>query len=395
MGLNTENNKYINYLKDEKFIEWKLLPNDELNNFWSDFVKSHPEEKENLELADQHFHKIKLSYFEIPEEKRVELRRRLKSSVESFNRKRRLRNLGYVAAACISILIISLIYFQRGFNQSADEAVFSPGYIVGSELESQDIILSSGNNVTSFQENIDIHIQNGNNARVITGESGEKEVKIADNTMNRLIVPYGKRSKIILSDGTKVWLNSGSILEFPSMFEGSNRTVTISGEMYIEVAEDSKHPFVVIAPEFNVQVLGTKFNVTAYEGSSSSVVLVEGSVELKSSAAKEEIILAPNQQALLSDSGTFNRRDVDAGLYTSWKDGYLTFSDTPIMEALKQIERYYNLSFNFGDNVSFAGSECTGKIILSDNLDNVLTALSLISSTNYKRENNSIFIYKN
>jgi hypothetical protein len=169
-------------------------------------------------------------------------------------------------------LIISLIYFQRGFNQSADEAVFSPGYIVGSELESQDIILSSGNNVTSFQENIDIHIQNGNSARVITGESGEKEVKIADNTMNRLIVPYGKRSKIILSDGTKVWLNSGSILEFPSMFEGSNRTVTISGEMYIEVAEaaeiDGKKLIAVgrLIPELQYSIPDAIENASAHLG---------------------------------------------------------------------------------------------------------------------------------
>ncbi len=393
MGLKTENNKYLNYLKDEKFIEWKLLPNDELNDYWNEFISKYPDEKEQLELAEKHFRKIKLSSFDIPKKKRVELKKRLKSSVDRYNRRRRIRNISYVAAACAALLIVTLIYFQKGTSQITDDPVISPGYIVGSELESQDITFTSGNNITSFQENIDIHIQNGNTAQILTDKNGEKEIKIARNVMNKLIVPYGKRSKIILSDGTKVWLNSGSVLEFPSEFEGKTRTVYLSGEMYIEVAEDARHPFIVHAPEFNVQVLGTKFNVSAYEGSGSSVVLVEGSVELRS-AAKKELVLTPNQQALLSDLGTFDKKEVDANLYTSWKDGYLTFNDTPIMEALKQIERYYNLSFNFGDNVSFSGSECTGKIILSENLDNVLTALSLISSTNYKRDNNSIYIYK-
>lgn len=391
MGLKTENNKYINYLKDEMFIEWKLLPNDELDAYWDEYISRHPDQKVQLDLADKHFRKIKCSTYDITEDKSAELKERLKRSINKYNRRRKIINFSYVSAACVAFLIISLFYFKGATKQTADE--ISMGYIVGSELESQDIIFTSGNNTTTFQENIDIHIQSGNTAQIISGKREEKKIKMTENVLNKLIVPYGKRSKIILSDGTKVWLNSGSVLEFPSEFEGKTRTVALSGEMYIEVAEDGRHPFIVQAPEFNVQVLGTKFNVSAYEGSGSSVVLVEGSVELRS-AAKKELVLTPNQQALLSDLGTFDKKEVDANLYTSWKDGYLTFSDTPIMEALKQIERYYNLSFNFGDNVSFSGSECTGKIILSENLDNVLTALSLISSTNYKRDNNSIYIYK-
>ena len=106
-------------------------------------------------------------------------------------------------------------------------------------------------------------------------------------------------------------------------------------------------------------------------------------------------MLIPSEQAILTETGGFVKESVDVNLFTSWKDGYLTFNETPILEALKQIERYYNLSFKFDENIAFSGNTCTGKIILSDNLDNVLTTLTLISSTNYKRENNSIYIYKN
>jgi ferric-dicitrate binding protein FerR (iron transport regulator) len=158
------------------------------------------------------------------------------------------------------------------------------------------------------------------------------------------------------------------------------------------VAPDKQKTFIVQTAGFAVKVFGTKFNVSSY--SHSSVVLVEGSVSLSSTAGSDELVLSPNEQAVLSDMGIFDKKTVDVKRYTSWKDGYLTFYDTPIQEALKQIERYYNLSFNFGNNVSFDGLTCTGKIILSENLDNVMTTLSLISSTVYKKEGKTIYIYK-
>jgi len=140
--------------------------------------------------------------------------------------------------------------------------------------------------------------------------------------------------------------------------------------------------------------VGTKFNVSTYAGSLSSVILVEGSVSLQS-VNKQELFLLPEEQAIYSEStGTFNTQRVDIHSFISWKDGYLTFEDTPITEALKQIERYYNLSFNYDDNVSFQNLTCTGKIILSENLDNVMTALTLISATKYKKEDKLIYIYK-
>lgn len=139
---------------------------------------------------------------------------------------------------------------------------------------------------------------------------------------------------------------------------------------------------------------GTKFNASSYAGSPASVVLVEGSIGLQSDDGKQELRLSPDEQAVYSDNGTFQTKRVDVQPFISWKDGYLTFEDTPVTEALKQIERYYNLSFNYGDEVSFQGITCTGKIILSDNLDNVMTALTLISAMKYKKKDKLIYIYK-
>jgi ferric-dicitrate binding protein FerR (iron transport regulator) len=189
-----------------------------------------------------------------------------------------------------------------------------------------------------------------------------------------------------------VWLNSGSVLEFPAQFTGNNREVRLaSGEMYIEVAPDGKKPFHVRTSDFDVKVYGTKFNVSTYADSPQSVVLVEGRVSLQPTN-KKETFLSPSEQATYSDNGTFNRQKVDVNQFISWKNGYLEFDKTPMTDVLKQIGRYYNLSFDFDNDVNLYKRTCTGKIYLSENLDNVMTTIGLLSSTKYIKDNNQIFI---
>jgi len=186
--------------------------------------------------------------------------------------------------------------------------------------------------------------------------------------------------------------NSGSVLEFPAQFTGNNREVRLtSGEMYIEVATDRQKPFHVRTSDFNVKVYGTKFNVSAYDDSPKSVVLVEGRVSLQS-ANKKETILSPNEQAVYSDNGTFHTQKVHVNQFISWKNGYLEFDKTPMTEVLKQIGRYYNLSFDFDNDVNLLKRTCTGKIYLSENLDNVMTTVGLLSSTICTKKENQIFI---
>lgn len=195
-----------------------------------------------------------------------------------------------------------------------------------------------------------------------------------------------------LADGSKVWLNSGSILKFPVQFKDNNREISlVSGEMYIEVAPNKKKPFRVLSSDFNIKVYGTKFNVSNYEGSAHSVVLVEGSVSLQSSKSKETF-LSPSEQAVYSGNGTFSTQTVNVNQFTSWKNGYLEFNKTPMTEALRQIGRYYNLSFDFEEDSNLQKRTCTGKIYLSENLDNVMTTVGLLSSTKYSKINNKIFI---
>lgn len=393
MRLKTENNSFIRFLKDEKFIEWKLFPTEELDRYWEEYLLLHPEERSNIELAEKYFRNINISSHELPRERKQEAMVRMEHSLRAYHRKHTIRRFAYAGVACIAVLFLSILYFQN-INQLGDKLTFQEDYIVGSELESEDILFITGNRITSFQSSVDIQINNDKTAQVKSIENETEEITIEDYTLNKVIIPYGKRSKIVLSDGTRVWLNSGSSLEFPSTFSGDTREISLTGEIYIEVEPDNNRPFFVHTRGYDIQVYGTKFNVRAYTDTPSSVVLVEGSVSLHS-IDERELFLLPKEQAIFSEAtGVFDKQEVDVHSFISWKDGYLTFEDTPIIEALKQIERYYNLSFNYEDDISFKGLTCTGKIILSDNLDNVMTTLSLISDTKYRRENKLIHIYK-
>ena len=393
MKLKTDYPDFIRYLKNEKFIEWKLFPTNELNAYWNDFLLNNPEEQKNIALAEQHFRQIGFSHSELPQEKKTMALKRLEQSLNGFSRKRKIRRFIYAAAASAAILVLSLIYVDKISNNLHDKAIASNDYIIGSKLKSEDILFITGDKTESFNSNIDIRIDGNETVRIKDGNNDEKEVAIKQNAINKLIVPYGKRSKVVLPDGTEVWLNSGSTLEFPTQFSKNRREIKLSGEIYIEVAHDETKPFYVHTSNFNIRVYGTKFNVSSYPGSASSVVLVEGSVGLQSDK-KGELRLLPNEQAVYDETCTFNKQKVNVHPFICWKDGYLTFEDDPISEVLAQIGRYYNLSFNYEKDATLKDQICTGKIILSDNLDNVLTALSLISLTKYRKENNLIYIYK-
>lgn len=394
MRKNTNDTDFIRFLKDEKFIEWKLFPTDELNSYWFDFLRQHPEERNNFELAENNFQNINITFRELPKEKKHEAINRLVRSLRKYNNRHNFRRITYTITACAMLLLIFIFYINRDIINSEEDFIATNSYIEGNELESEDIMFITGNKTTSFSNNVDILIDGDKTAQVISEDNETEDISIDKNTMNKLIVPYGKRSKIVLSDGTQVWLNSGSSLEFPSSFSSNNREVFLYGEMYIEVAPEKNKLFYVHTSLYDIKVYGTKFNVSSYAESTSSVVLVEGSIALQTTN-KNEILLSPNELSIYSKvSGTFNTTKVDVNPYTSWKDGYLTFDDAPVSEALKQIERYYNLSFNLDEIVSFQGLTCTGKIILSDNLDNVMTALTLISDTKYKKKDKHIFLYK-
>ncbi len=388
--MNKDYKHYKDFLKNKKFILWQIMPTDELNEYWDNFSQENPELVETMDQASNYLKTTGLNKSTLSEFEAAELLNRIQNSIGKNKRKTKfLRIVQFTAAACAAIALVVGINLYL-FN---DKPVAGGEQIIGSLLNSEDIQLITSGKSHTFHNDIEIQLDDQGNAIISQNNVDEKStLSISNDVLNKLIVPYGKRTQLSLSDGSKVWLNSGSVLEFPAQFKGEKREIFLaSGEMFIEVAHDKKKSFHVQTSNFNVKVYGTKFNISIYKDSPQSVILAEGSVSLSSKSTKE-MFLKPNHQAVYSESGTFTTQRVNVSQYTSWKDGYLTFEKTSMQEVLKQIGRHYNLSFSYDTGINIQKRTCTGKIYLSDNLDNVLATLGILTSTKHIKQNGQIYI---
>ncbi len=164
---------------------------------------------------------------------------------------------------------------------------------------------------------------------------------------HRMIVPYGETFKLVLSDGTEVYLNAGSRLTYPERFVGAERWTYLEGEAYFKVAKDSRHPFTVMARGMAIKVLGTEFNMRSYQGEEAQVALLEGSVEVRKVSSGQSMRLAPGQRVEVPDGGGMRVENVDVDQYRYWKDGYFYFDDCSLEYIMKEIGRWYNVDVEF------------------------------------------------
>lgn len=380
---------YTDFLKDGKFLRWQLLDDDALNQYWMNFKIEHPESIKEIEQAIVYIKNEGINKSNLDENERMLLFHKIQATILQ-KRKVTQRRVFWYSAAAVSLLLIGLTLF----HSQRKEVVITPDkeLIVGELLNSEDIQLITNKESIYFQNDIDVKLDKRGKAEILQKNKELREIEIKQEQLNTLIVPYGKRSTLTLADGSKIWLNSGSVLEFPAQFDSKKREISLtSGEMYIEVMPDQTKPFFVHTSGFNVRVYGTKFNISNYMDSLQSVVLVEGSVSLQSKGHKE-LFITPSEKAIYSGSGTFETQQVDVDQFISWKEGYLSFDKTPMNEVLQKIGRYYNLSFDYEQDVNLQKRTCSGKIYLSDNFDNVMTTVALLTSTQYRKENKNIFI---
>ncbi|MBO9635194.1 MAG: FecR domain-containing protein [Chitinophagaceae bacterium] len=165
--------------------------------------------------------------------------------------------------------------------------------------------------------------------------------------LNILNVPVGADYKINLADGSEVWLNSKTRLEFPLSFAGNTREIRVDGEAYIKVAKDQEKPFIVHLPRSSVQVLGTAFNVNTYEGSTEKVALVEGAVNLK--LAEGESRIAVGHQAIYTVGKTVIQKTFDPKYVLSWRNGLYYFNDASLTEISQVVPRWFGINLIIDD----------------------------------------------
>ena len=202
----------------------------------------------------------------------------------------------------------------------------------------------------------------------------------------KFVVPLGQTAELQLPDGTMVWLNSGTALTYGTDFSPSNRIVTLDGEAFFTVKNDARHPFLVKTAAINIKVLGTSFNVEAYNDNLYQVntTLINGKVEINNIDNQKLADLLPGQMGRFSkQNGKLNITKIDTSFYTSWKEGFIMFNNTPLEEIALKMERWYNVKFVFRNqqlkNVNYSGTILRGKPI-----DQILEIMKITANINYK-----------
>jgi ferric-dicitrate binding protein FerR (iron transport regulator) len=222
----------------------------------------------------------------------------------------------------------------------------SSGNIIYLDSTAKGILASQGN----------VNIQKTENGEIVyTGKSNSKEVEY-----NTLTNPRGSEvASIVLSDGSKVFLNAESSLTYPVFFARNERKVEITGEAYFEVAKDPAKKFMVTGNGVTTEVLGTHFNVNTYKDEASiKVTLLEGSVKV--SAGAHQNILKPGQQAAIANDEIEINRAVDINQVMAWKNGIFNFENMTVDQAMRQLARWYDIDFVYDKKVP--DTKLTGKM---------------------------------
>lgn len=220
--------------------------------------------------------------------------------------------------------------------------------------------------------------------------SKEKEHK---SELNTIYVPYGKRSTLILADGSKVYLNSGSSLVYPVVFAKDKREVYLDGEGYFEVSKEARRKFIVQTSCKAIEVLGTKFNVSVDKTQNLfEAVLVTGKIALEGNAGKIE--LSPNQYyGYDSDSGQDVLKTVDARDYISWIEGKLRINREPLSNVIRKLEKSYNIKIQILDS-KYLDYKISGNLDLKSTLEETMNVLMRILIPNYKSQKQKLYLIK-
>lgn len=219
-------------------------------------------------------------------------------------------------------------------------------------------------------------------------------IAVREEAMVEVRSPLGVQSNVELPDGSRVTLNAGSTLIYPSVFS-SGRRVILRGEGYFDVAKDEKHPFTVHTEGMDVKVLGTRFSLKAYQQEEQTLLtLEEGYVEVTTNIGNmaENILLIPNQQLMLNNrTGELRRKNVNSDYYTKWRDGKLVFRNTPLKAIASELERRFNVRILFEDSV-YQSDKYHVIFEHGENLEQILNLLSYRRDWGYRLNGHEVSI---
>jgi len=222
----------------------------------------------------------------------------------------------------------------------------------------------------------------------------QSKLKQASLATNIVTVPAGERAKVTLPDGTKVWLNACSEIQYPGIFIDSVRKVKLQGEAYFEVTHDKDHPFIVQTKKFNIKALGTKFDVDAYEDSNNFCTsLMQGSVEVSEQInPSSRIILKPGHQVSMTDGHLKETNTIKDYDLFRWREGLICFRDLTFEQLMIRFEKCYGIHI-IVLNEKMKSYVCSGKFRVSDGINNALRIIQKDAKYKFERDENNTTIY--
>lgn len=332
------------FLQNEFFLDWVLRPNPESDHFWVNWINGHPEKRKEVEVAKELVKSI--HYQEYNSLKPNEYSLLMENILQHREPKRLARYIGFAfrnsfkIAAGVSLLIA--LFFASGIDYSDKDTV--------------------------------------------------QEVPQVSWTITSTL--YGQKKTIHLPDGTKVIMNSGSTIEYPTDFSTSDtRTVKFQGEAFFDVSHNPQKPFVIESGALTTRVLGTSFNLNSFEEEEEvSVSVLSGKVEIKSETG-ETALLLPNEMGVFNKAKQdINQKHFDKNKLVAWTHGILLFENEDLSEIISRLEKWYGVSFVILDGVKLEG-KYSGEY-KRKSLELVLEGLSYTSNFNYKINQKTITIYE-
>lgn len=303
----------------------------------------------------------------------------------------------YAAAITIPFILGGTVFYSLHIKQSNDikkeVATINPG------TQSATIILDDGESINLEKGKLNQLIEK--DGSLITNQKGQlsyPEAKASEQKTqleNTLIVPRGGEYTLVLSDGSRVFLNSVSKLTYPVAFNKDKREVTLEGEAYFEVEKEKNRPFLVNIDGVTIEVLGTSFNVKAYsEEDNIYTTLVEGKVKLNTAGNSNECILVPDQQAVIKrNSNNVQVREVDVQQFIGWKNGIYSFADESIEDIIKTLSRWYDFKYEF-TNESLKSIHFEGGLNKYENIYPILDIMESTGKLKYRVDGEKIIFMK-
>lgn len=302
----------------------------------------------------------------------------------------RLRFYRLSSAAAALLLLIGLTWWMRLPEHRGGQLPESPVIVHGGSKA--ELVLSDGTRMLLDESVIDSLVNQHGSTIHVNGNTLSYRSEAPEEVLryNELKVPRGGEFSITLSDGTVVYVNSETSLHYPVTFGGNERKVSLSGEAFFDVKQDTTPFRIELDHGTVIEVLGTSFNIRAYRDESfQAATLVEGKVKIISPL--DSVELAPGEQALLSPEGEIVRENVDTYLYTAWKEGMFVFEEQRMEDIMNNLSRWYDINLSW-QHASLKEIVFSGKMLRYDDFSKIIRMLEMTGEIKFSIQENNITI---